>query len=45
MPPNLLQIRFEGFGDLQKRLEAMQPKIVSSVFRKALRSAGNKART
>ena len=45
MPPNLLQIRFEGFEDLQKRIEAMPSKIVASVFRKALRSAGNKART
>ena len=45
MPENFLQIRFEGFEDLQKRIEAMAPKIVASVFRKALRSAGNKAAT
>ena len=41
----LLQIRFEGFEQLQKRIEAMAPKIVASVFRKALRSVGNKAAT
>jgi len=45
MADPLLQIRFEGFEELQKRLEAMPDKIVASVFRKALRSAGNKART
>lgn len=38
-------IRFEGFEDLQKRIEAMPAKIVASVFRKALRSAANKAAT
>ena len=45
MAEPFLQIRFEGFEDLQKRIEAMAPKIIASVFRKALRSAGNKART
>lgn len=40
-----LEFRFEGFDKLEKRLNALAPKILRSVFRKALRSAANKART
>lgn len=45
MAAPLLQVRFEGFDDLRQRIEALPDRIAAQVFRKALRSAGNKAAT